>query len=118
VLMILSSLFMAIKVKDNWGFLFAFEFYGFLEMAPRLGVDKFVCWIFLLLSHAIVFLLPFIVRKDYYSTALIYAPIIFVVAYSWLNFAFFFMLLPFIFFWIISLFLLKEVKNKNRKMVK
>ncbi|KQB99795.1 hypothetical protein AQF98_14855 [Pedobacter sp. Hv1] len=109
---------MGVKIKGSWGFLFAFEFYGFLEVAPRLGIDKFVYWIFLLLSHGIVFLLPFMVRKSYYSTALIYAPIVFVVAYSLLNFAFFFMLLPFIFFWIISLFLLKDVKNENRKMAK
>lgn len=102
---------MPFKVK-YWGFIGGFEFYDYpISLMHKLSLGHFFLWLILLLSHTVICALPFIMKKTYYKNALIIAPIIFVVSYSIFNLFFLFVLIPFIFFWIISLTLITDVRQ-------
>ncbi|WP_131536138.1 hypothetical protein [Pedobacter nototheniae] len=109
VLMIISSLFMGIKIKQ-WGFLFGFEFYEFpVKMLKHESIKNILAWGVLVFSHTIIFILPFITNKTYFNKALVLAPIIFICAFCILNIGFLILLFPFIIVWIIAVVKYKKI---------
>jgi hypothetical protein len=108
ILMILSSLFVGVKIK-TWTFLFQFELIDFpTKMLNHSNGIEILLWCILILSHIGVFSLLFISNRTLYSTVLKIIPLIFVLSYSLINFIFFIFLIPFLILWLIALIQTKK----------
>ncbi|MFC3560833.1 hypothetical protein [Pedobacter jamesrossensis] len=107
-LMILASVFSGVKLKE-WAFLFQFEFIDFpTGMIGKADSWDILKWIILLISHAIIFSLPFRTSSKSFKNNLIFFPAVFIVVFSLFSLGFLLLLIPFILFWLISLYLTKK----------
>lgn len=110
VILVLSSIFgwLSISGIDVSGFLYEFEitrqFYRLLN--GRMVLIEIVIWSLVIISHAFIVALIFLVGHRYFYRILVWAPIVYIL-FNTLNgqFAPFltFGLIPFIILWIISL---------------
>jgi len=110
VLMIVLSLFMGISINGNWGFLYQFEFFDFLQLHEK-GFKDYVLWGIIILSHIGIICLPFMVEKNYFRRILVYFPLIYWLGYLFLEAGYFILLIPFAAVWIVLLLYFK--KNKS-----
>lgn len=115
ILMILSSLFVGISINGQWMTLYGYEFFAVPGMIRNntISTSQITIWIVLLASHAIIFSLPFIQNKKIFRKALIFSPIIFLLAYAYLNAFNLLFLIPFLIIWIICLFKLRNMRFLN-----
>lgn len=72
--------------------------------AGTITAANLTLWAILLISHLVIYCLPFIYKKSYFTWLLICVPILFIVVYILLASVFIiFLLIPFIIIWIIAL---------------
>lgn len=103
LLMILSSLFTGVSIK-GWIFLYEFELDLFKSLfMPKSQFVIALLAIFIITSHLVVCLLPFLTNNCNFKKLLIIAPIVFVGSFSIVSGLIFLLLIPFIFFWLIAL---------------
>jgi hypothetical protein len=113
-LMILSSLFVGVKIK-KWSFLFQFEFIDFpTKMINHSSTLEIVAWIILILSHIGITLILFLTNKSIQMRLLKFLPPIFILSYSYLNVIFLIFLIPFIVLWIIAMANNRKLAKANR----
>jgi hypothetical protein len=108
MLMILLSLFSGISINGNWGFVFQYEFFDFLQLRETKFFDYFL-WVIIIVSDIGIFSLPFLVNKDYFKKLLFTFPLIYLGCYFVLSLGFFLLLIPFAITWIITLLKLNKV---------
>ncbi len=108
-LMILSSLFVGINIK-GWVFLYEFEIGLFKPLLIGNQYGYAVVSVLVVLSHVLIFCLPFLTQNRHFKKILIVVPIIFAGSFSITSGAVFFLLIPFIIFWIIALYFNKSTK--------
>ncbi|WP_379091945.1 hypothetical protein [Pedobacter sp. UC225_65] len=111
LLMILSSLFTEASIK-GWIFLYEFELDLFKSLfMPKSKFVIALLAIFIITSHLVVCLLPFLTNNRNFKRLLIIAPMVFVGSFSIVSGLIFLLLIPFIFFWLIALLV-----NRNNSL--
>ncbi len=111
-LMIFFSLFTGAYVK-GWIFLYQFELGLFQPFLTGRRIGYGMLSIFILLSHILIVLLPFYIKKKNFKILLYIAPFIFILSFSIISGIIFLLLIPFIICWIISLYLSNKLRNLN-----
>lgn len=112
--MIILSLFVGIPINGQWMCLYDFELIsvpGMIFKYHTVGSFNIVIWCLLIISHAVIILMPFLKGK-YFKSALIFAPLLFIVFYFVADFLTALLLIPFIITWLITLVIL----NRSNKL--
>jgi hypothetical protein len=112
VVMLFLSLFIPVPSKSGWDFLFMFEFYE----APRELIEGHslvivVLWPSLLVVHILIVKLLYQIKNPGFKKRLIFIPLLFLAVYSLISPIFFFCLIPFTFFWILSILAEWRIRN-------
>ena len=104
-LLILLSVCVGIKSNVGWIALWGSEFQSALyAMAHgKMTTWLLVKWLLLIVAHAGVFILPFIVGKRYFWDVLVIAPASFILLFMLWDLLTAFFLIPFIIVWIICM---------------
>ena len=113
IVMIILSLIIGLPINGGWYTLYNFEFPGVYSMiaAGTFPMLNFILWGILLIAHAFIVVLPFIIKTRFFKSVLILAPTIFLLMYSVLNPMYLAFLVPFIIVWIVCLFKYKPTVN-------
>ena len=104
ILMILLSLFVGIPLNGMWIILYKFEFVNFPHIIGNsaTGYEIFL-WIMLLISHLGICSLPFLYKNEKFKNVIIWAPTVFILCFSLLEFTFLILLIPFIVCWVFTI---------------
>lgn len=116
--MFLSTIFTGITFKGQFSFLYENEFTGQIErlLHGRMLPDEIIIWCLILVSHAFIFSLIFLVGHRYFYYILVLSPISYMVFYTLFSFLIVpLYLVPFILIWIISLIVCKGLRHKRIK---
>ena len=116
VLLIALTLFMGVPINGATNLLYGFEYASIGQISGLNFLERLILLI-LLISHLFIFLLPLLTRSKNFFNILTFAPISFVLSYFLLNLFMIFALIPFIFMWVICLFLRKEFKIKSSESI-
>lgn len=117
ILLIASSFFVSVNLNGGekgsvyiWSYEITLIDY-FINKNISISAIEIILCSTLLLLHAGVCLLPFFINKKYFSKALIYIPLLFII-FQMIAFVFIgFLLLPFFILWIISLIVCRRVQK-------
>ncbi|KQC01338.1 hypothetical protein [Pedobacter sp. Hv1] len=110
VMMILSSLFTGADIK-GWIFLYEFE----LEIFDPVVAGQYgyaLLKILIGLSHLVILILPFLIKTRLFTKLLIIAPLIFIVAHTIALGLIFFLLIPFLIFWLMAIDVNKKMQHQ------
>lgn len=110
VLLIFLSLYMIVPINGASDSLYLSEYNSIISI-HRLSFVENLILLLLLISHLLIFLLPFLTKNKSFYTILTLAPIAFVILRVLLSIYIIFALVPFIILWLICLFLRKEIKS-------
>ena len=113
ILIIILSLVINISFNGTQNSLYGAEFNAPIEMirAGQFTWFQYIEWIILLITHIMIFALPFLTGKRYFKLLLTCLPLLFIADYILYASVFIMvLLLPFIFVWIIALIIANQIK--------
>lgn len=110
ILLIILSLVSGIRINGDFELLYLSKYNAVISI-NRLSFVEILILLLLLISHLLIFSLPFLTKNEDFYTVLALAPPGFVLFYFILNVLSIFALIPFVILWLICLFLCKEIKS-------
>ncbi|MGY3055620.1 hypothetical protein ACVWYG_003841 [Pedobacter sp. UYEF25] len=120
VILAVQSLFTGYSINRQFEFLYESAFVGIPGIllsshgATNLSTYHIVHWVFLVIAHICMIILPIIYHFHKSYKLVIYVPLVFLIL-QFLSLAFFgIILIPFIVVWIVALILLKPDKSLNK----
>ena len=120
VIMIILSLVVRINFNDTDNSLYGAELIAPITMIKNgeFTLLQVIEWILLLIAHFVIFCLPFLTGRKYFKTLLLYAPLCFIIIYIlYASIFILILLIPFIFFWIITLIVNSQIRTHNNDIV-
>jgi len=116
IVLLLLSLFVGIPINGDWNLLYVYEFPAVLGMIARgtFGSVNLILWILLIISQLLILSSVFPLRSAYVKNILIFAPLMVLICYFFLNFIMLVCLIPFVIVWGIILFNLKKTTVAKR----
>lgn len=112
----LSTIFTGVTFKGQFSFLYENEFTAQIDrlLNGRMVPVEIIIWSLIVISHAGIFALIFLVGHKFFYRLLVWAPISYLAFYSMYNILIIpFYLVPFIILWIISLILCWKLRFKR-----